>query len=192
MSADKRETVTRMLRAASAGDRAASHDLLPLVYEELRALARARLRHLPPGHTLQPTALVHEAYLRLVGGGDPDWEGCGHFFAAAARAMRDVLVEHARRRMAKKRGGGRKRIAMEEVEPILEPPPDDVLAVDEALQQLEAEDPRKGQVVNMLYFAGMTAEETALALGVSTGTVRREWRYVRAWLERELRRTNHR
>jgi RNA polymerase sigma factor (TIGR02999 family) len=176
-----------MLHAAVAGDPTATRDLLPLVYEELRTLARARLQKVPPGQTLQPTALVHEAFLRLVDSAQVNWDGRGHFFAAAAQAMRDILVEQARRKMAKKRGGGRPRVPLEEAEPVFEPPPDDVLAIDEALKRLEEEDPRKGHVVNMRYFAGMTAAETATALGISVGTVNREWRYVRAWLERELR-----
>jgi RNA polymerase sigma factor (TIGR02999 family) len=165
----------------------ASDDLLPLVYEQLRNLAQARLRRLPPGHTLQPTALVHEAYLRLVAAEDPHWDGRRHFFGAAAQAMRDILVEHARRKSTQKRGGDRHRVPLEQAELTFEPPPDDVLAVDEALKQLEREDPRKGKIVNMRYFAGMTAAETADALGISVGTVHREWRYIRAWLERELR-----
>ncbi|MGD8452373.1 MAG: ECF-type sigma factor [Phycisphaerae bacterium] len=187
MATDERRTATRLLEAVTAGDPSASRDLLPLVYEELRTLARARLRHIPPGQTLQPTALVHEAYLRLIHRNDPSWDGRGHFFAAAARAMRDILVEYARRKMARKRGGGRHRVALEEVEPAFVPPAEDVLAVDEALKRLEQDDPRKGQIVNMRYYAGMTAAETAAALGISVGTVGREWRYVRAWLERELR-----
>ncbi|MBU0640424.1 MAG: sigma-70 family RNA polymerase sigma factor [Planctomycetes bacterium] len=186
MSADTHESVTRLLRAAADGEPEAAKDLLPLVYEELRTLARARLRRQAPGQTLQPTALVHEAYLRLVGNDDPGWDGRGHFFAAAARSMRDILVEHARRKMAQKRGGGRRRIAADQAEPVFEPPSEDVLAVDEAVRQLERDDPRKGQIVNLRYFARLTTAETASALGVSVGTVEREWRYIRAWLQREL------
>lgn len=164
----------------------AAQDLLPRVYDELRNLARARLRKVPPGGTLQATALVHEAYLRVVGDHDPGWDGCGHFFAAAARAMRDILVEYARRKAARKRGGDRRRVACEQAEPVFVPPSDDILAVDEAVKRLEADDPRKGQIVNMRYFARLTTAETAQALGVSVGTVEREWRYIRAWLQREL------
>jgi RNA polymerase sigma factor (TIGR02999 family) len=178
--------VTRALRAVVRGDRRAAEDLLPLVYDELRTLARARLKKIPPGQTLQPTALVHEAYLRVVGNEDPGWDGRGHFFAAAAQAMRDILVEHARRKMAKKRGGDRQRVAAEQAEPTFEPPSEDVLAIDEAVKRLEQDDPRKGQIVNLRYFARLTTAETAEALGVSVGTVEREWRYIRAWLQREL------
>ena len=186
MSAGDRESVTRVLRAVIDGDPRAAHDLLPLVYDELRTLARARLRKVPPGQTLQPTALVHEAYMRLVGDLDPGWDGRGHFFASAARAMRDILVEQARRKSARKRGGDRKRVNADQVEPAIEPPGDDVLAVHEAVQRLERDDPRKGEIVNLRYFARLTNEETAEALGVSVGTVEREWRYIRAWLQRAL------
>jgi RNA polymerase sigma factor (TIGR02999 family) len=186
MAAEDRKPVTRTLRAAVDGDPRAARDLLPLVYEELRTLARARLRKTPPGQTLQPTALVHEAYLRVIGSEDPGWDGRGHFFAAAARAMRDILVEQARRKMALKRGGDRHRVAIERAEPSIAPPSDDVLAVDEAVKRLEQDDPRKGEIVNLRYFARLTTAETAAALGVSVGTVEREWRYIRAWLQREL------
>jgi RNA polymerase sigma factor (TIGR02999 family) len=189
MPAEELKPVTRALHAAVHGDPRAAEDLLPLVYDELRTLARARLRKVPPGQTLQPTALVHEAYLRVVGNQDPGWDGRGHFFAAAARAMRDILVEHARRKMAKKRGGDRHRVPADQAEPALEPPSEDVLAVDEAVKRLEQDDPRKGQIVNLRYFARLTTAETADALGVSIGTIEREWRYIRAWLQREL--TDH-
>ena len=186
MPAKDRQPVTRVLHAAVQGDPKAAQDLLPLVYDELRTLARARLRMVPPGQTLQPTALVHEAYLRVVGSEDPGWDGRGHFFAAAAQAMRDILVEQARRKAAKKRGGDRQRVASEQAEPVFEPPSDDVLAIDEAVRRLEQDDPRKGQIVNLRYFAKLTSAETAEALGVSVGTIEREWRYIRAYLQREL------
>lgn len=157
-----------------------------MVYDELRSLARARLRKLMPGQTLQPTALVHEAFLRLVGKEDPGWDGRGHFFAAAARAMRQIVVEQARRKMALKRGGDRHRMASEQAVPVVEPPSDEIIAVDEAVKRLERDDPRKGQIVNLRFFARLTTAETATALGVSVGTVEREWRYIRAWLRREL------
>ena len=176
-----------MLQAAASGDRTASADLLPLVYDELRALAKARLQREAPGQTLQPTALVHEAYLRLVGDEDPGWEGRGHFFAAAAQAMRRILVEKAREKMAMKRGGGWQRVAVEGDDVPIEPPSEEVLAIDEAIKRLEQEDPRKGQIVNLRCFAMMSTAETAAALGVSTETIRREWRYIRTWLECELR-----
>ena len=187
MTRDDDKPVTQVLQAAMEGDLEAARNLLPMVYDELRKLARARLRVLPPGQTLQPTALVHEAYIRLVGKQDPGWDGRGHFFAAAAQAMRNSLVEQARRKMARKRGGGKRRIDIDEAEPAFAPPSGDVLAVDEAVKRLEEDDPRKGQIVNLRYFARLTAAETAEALGISVATVGREWRYIRAWLERELR-----
>jgi len=186
MSTEESKSVAPLLRAIGEGDAHAAEDLLPLVYDELRVLARARLRHEAPGQTLQPTALVHEAYVRLVGDEDPGWHGQGHFFAAAARAMRQILVEQARRKGALKRGGDRLRVSLEGTEPMLEPPPDEVLAVHEALERLEGDDPRKGTIVNLLFFARMTVAETAKAVGVSVGTVVREWRYIRTWLEAEL------
>ncbi len=187
MSARDQKADTRiLLDAASRGDSEAARDLLPLVYDELRALARVRLKQELPGQTLQPTALVHEAYLRVVGRDDPGWDSRGHFFAAAARAMRQILVEQARRKTAQKRGGDHRRVFSQWVDLAVEPPPEVVLAVDEALQHLEQDDPRKGQIVNLRYFARMTSMETAEALGVSVGTIEREWRYIRAWLHREL------
>jgi len=187
VSSDRDDRLSEALRSAVEGDRDAAGDLLPLVYDELKALARARLRALPPGQTLQPTALVHEAYLRVAGLRDPGWDGRRHFFFAAARAMRDILVEDARRKGALKRGRGYERVSLEGDVLAIEPPSDDVLAVDEAVRRLEADDPRKGQIVNLRYFARLTTEETAAALGVSPTTVRREWRFIRAWLETELR-----
>lgn len=186
MPEESGKPITRILQAAMDGDAKAADDLLPLVYDALRSLAKSRLKKLPPGQTLQPTALVHEAYLRLVGSEDPGWEGRGHFFAAASQAMRDIIVEQARRKMALKRGGGHQRVNEEQIEPWISPPSEDVLAVDEAVKQLEKEDPRKGQIVNLRYFARMTTAETAKALGISIGTVEREWRYIRAWLEMQL------
>jgi RNA polymerase sigma factor (TIGR02999 family) len=178
--------VTRILQQVKEGDRQAAEQLLPVVYDELRSLARARLGRLPPGQTLQPTALVHEAYLRLIGDEDPGWDGRGHFFAAAAQAMRQILVDQARRKGAAKHGGDHRRVSGEELEPVFEPPSDELLAVDEAVKRLEQIDPRKGQIVNLRYFARMTTAETAAILGISVGTVGREWRYIRAWLECEL------
>ncbi|MHC4695265.1 MAG: ECF-type sigma factor [Planctomycetota bacterium] len=177
--------VTIVLQDAAGGDEKAARDWLPLVYEELRSLARARLRKIPPGQTLQATALVHDAYLRIVGE-DSRWDSRGHFLAAAACAMRDILVEQARRKSAVKRGGDRRRIHSDQIEATVEPPSEEVLAIEEAIQRLEKEDPRKGQIVNMRYFARMTTAETAAALGISIATVGREWRYIRTWLEREL------
>jgi RNA polymerase sigma factor (TIGR02999 family) len=187
MPAQEDKPITRILKAAAKGDPEAAKDLLPLVYNKLRSLARAKLRSLPPGQTLQPTALVHEAYINLVGKEDPGWDSKGHFFGAAARAMRDILVDQARRKGALKRGGDQVRISMDEAEPAFEAPSADILAVDEAVKLLEKEDPRKGQIVNLRYFARMSTAETAAALGISVATVGREWRYIRAWLVKELK-----
>jgi RNA polymerase sigma factor (TIGR02999 family) len=166
--------VTQILNAAAGGDSDAARHLLPLVYGELRKLAEARLAKTPPGNTLQPTALVHEAYLRLIGSGDPGWQGRNHFFGAAARAMRDILVEQARRKARIKHGGGRARLELDDVQLVVEPDPQEVLAVDEALAKLEKEDPRTAQVVILRYFGGLTEPETAAILDVSESTVVRE------------------
>jgi RNA polymerase sigma factor (TIGR02999 family) len=186
MTTNDVERMQRALEAATQGDRQAAGELLPLVYHQLRNLARKRLGRLPPGQTLEPTALVHEAYLRVAGDRDPGWDGKGHFFGAAARAMREILVENARRKGAAVHGGDRRRVDIEGAEPAIEPPPRDVLAVDEAVARLEAVDPIKGQIVNCRFFARLTTDETAAALGLTPITVRREWRYIRAWLQRQL------
>jgi len=178
--------LTQTLYAASRGDRQAAAELLPLVYDELRKLARSRIGHVPPGNTLQPTALVHEAYMRLVGDQDPGWEGRGHFFAAAAEAMRQVLVDQARRKKRLKRGGDKKRIDVEDFEVPLATPAEDILAVDEAIERLKADDPRKAQIVVLRFFAGLTREETASAMGLSVATIDREWRFIVARLYKEL------
>jgi RNA polymerase sigma factor (TIGR02999 family) len=161
-------------------------ELLPVVYEELRRLAAALSARLPPGQTLQPTALVHEAYLRLVGEQDPGWNGRRHFFGAAARAMRIILVEQARRKGAHKRGGGGRRVELTEGLAVIEPPADDLLAVDEAIQQLQLEKPHLAEIAMLRYFAGLSADETAAVLGMSASTLAREWRFARAWLVRRL------
>ena len=176
-----------MLTRADGGDPRAAEELLPLVYDELRRLARARLARQPAGTTLQPTALVHEAYLRLVGANDPGWNSRGHFFAAAAIAMRRILVERARRKGRLRHGGRQRRVAIAAAEPCEEPRSDDLLAINEALTRLEVDDPRKGQIVNLRYFAGLSASEVAAALGISLSTVEREWRYCRRWLFTQLR-----
>ena len=189
MSEDTSREATRFLRAAAAGDDQAARELFPLVYRELHRLARSRMAHLAPGQTLQPTALVHEAYMRLIEKEDKSWDGHGHFLAAAARAMRDILVESARRKASLKRGGERRREEFNEEELAIEVPggrSEDLVALDDALRKLEADDPRKGEVVNLRYFAGLTAEETAAALDVSVSTVEREWRYVKSWLFQQL------
>jgi RNA polymerase sigma factor (TIGR02999 family) len=178
--------VTLLLNAASAGDPKASAELLPLVYEELRRLARARLGAEAPGQTLQPTALVHEAYLRLVGDADLQWNSRGHFFGAAALAMRRILVERARHRKRIKHGGGRRRVELKDDAMVAEPPPDDLLALDEALDKLAALDDRKYRVVMLRYFAGLSIEEAAAALEISPATVKTDWSFSRAWLHRAL------
>jgi RNA polymerase sigma factor (TIGR02999 family) len=184
MSDDSR--VSEVLQAAQAGDHQAAAELLPLVYAELHTLARARLARQAPGQTLQATALVHEAYLRIAGGSQVTWEGRQHFFFAAARAMRDILVEQARRKASHKQGGGRRRKELDEACAVLEPPPDDVLAVHDALAELEARDPLKAQIVMLRYFTGLTTEETAAILGIAERTLDRHWRYIRAWLMKRL------
>lgn len=186
MAATPNIQVTQILMAASAGDRVAAEQLLPLVYDELRALARARLRNVPPGNTLQPTALVHEAYIRAVGDADPKWDGRGHFFAAAARAMRNILVDQARRKAAIKHGGGAVRADMTPDLLPIDTPAADMIALDEALERLDRQDPRKAQVVMLRFFAGLTSEQCAEVMGVSTPTVERDWRFARSWLAREL------
>jgi RNA polymerase sigma factor (TIGR02999 family) len=176
--------VTRLLEAANRGDKRAAGELLPLVYDELRKLAASRVAREKPGQTLSATALVHEAYLRLVGG--QQFDGRGHFFAAAAEAIRRLLVEQARRRQAAKRGGQGER---EELDPdrIAVPADDDeLLALHEALDRLGARDPQKAELVKFRYFAGFTADQAAAALGISPSTADRHWNYARAWLRREM------
>jgi RNA polymerase sigma factor (TIGR02999 family) len=178
--------VTRLLDAAAAGDPRAAADLLPLVYDELRKLAAARMAAEPADHTLQPTALVHEAYLRLVGGGDRGWDGRGHFFAAAAEAMRRIVVEAARRRARLRHGGGHERVDVELTDLPTRLPPDDLIALDDALAGLERLDPRKARLVTLRYFAGLTIEQAAEALGISRVTAHRYWTFARAWLHRQM------
>ena len=180
-------SLTQILQAAGKGDAAAAERLWPLVYEELRALAHAKMSRQAPGHTLQTTALVNEAYLKLVGSNDPGWEGRGHFFGAAAQAMRQILVDQARKKARPKHGGDRQRSDLDEVSATIEPPTDDVLALDEALRELEQFDSRKSRLVMLRYFAGLTMEDTAQALGVSVPTVERDWRFVKVWLYDRLR-----
>lgn len=176
------QPLTQVLRAASAGDTRAAAELLPLVYVELRKLAAARMARTPPGNTLQPTALVHEVYLRLVGEADPGWQSRAHFFGAAARSMRQILIDQARRKLAVKHGGDRQRVDPHEVELAIEGPKEDLIALDAAITQLEAEDARKGTIVNLRYFVGLSVEETAEAMGLSVGTIEREWRFIKRWL----------
>jgi RNA polymerase sigma factor (TIGR02999 family) len=176
--------VTQLLVAIGRGDEQATAELLPLVYEELRRLAHARMAQERREHTLQATALVHEAYLRLIGDADPGWNGRGHFFAAAAEAMRRILIEHARAKLARKRGGQHQRVELEDIPPIIGPCEnlDDLLELDAALERLAQEDPAKAELVKLLYFAGLNLEEVAAAQGISRTTAYRRWLYARAWL----------
>jgi RNA polymerase sigma factor (TIGR02999 family) len=176
--------VTRILKAIEQGDSTAAEQLLPLVYDELRKLAAQKLAQEKPGQTLQATALVHEAYVRLVVGGPPqDWDGRGHFFAAAAEAMRRILIDRARHKQSSKAGGDRRRLDLDNIELVMEEVNDDrLLALDEALRQLGAEDPRKADLVKLRFFAGLTAEQAAASLGVSTSTAEKDWAYARSWL----------
>lgn len=178
--------VTRILRAIDHGDAGASERLLPLVYAELRTLAQARLANERPGQTLQPTALVHEAYLRLIGDEAPPWNSRGHFFGAAAEAMRRILIERARAKGAIKRGGDWRRIDVELADLSLDAPPDGLLELDEALERFKAESPEKARLVELRFFAGLTIEEAAAALGISTASATRCWSYARAWLYQDL------
>jgi RNA polymerase sigma factor (TIGR02999 family) len=177
--------VTRLLEAANRGDRRAAADLLPVVYDELRKLAAAKLAREPAGLTLDATALVHEAYLRLVG--DQQFDGRAHFLAAAAEAMRRILIDLARRKLTEKHGGDRRRLDLDAVEPIGPTRADDLLALDEALTRLAAEDPVKARLVTLRYFAGLSVQEAADALGLSRATADRYWAYARTWLYCELR-----
>ena len=186
MPANPAQPVTELLQAAQAGEPGAAERLLAVVYEQLHRLARARMAQLPPGQTLQPTALVHEAYLRLTDKTDVAWESRKHFFFAAARAMRDILVEQARRKAGPARGGGRHRQELDEACAVLQPPTENLLAVHEALEELEKQDPAKAQIVLLRYFSGLTTAETAEVLGMAQRTLDREWRYTRAWLLKQL------
>jgi RNA polymerase sigma factor (TIGR02999 family) len=181
--------VTQILHAIKNGDPTASNQLLPLVYDEMRKLAAQRLARETPGQTLQPTALVHEAYLRLVGDGEEKrWDSRGHFFAAAAEAMRRILVDHARRKQSQKRGGGVEHEELNESTLVLAAPPDELLAVHEALDKLAREEATAAELVKLRYFVGMTMEEAAAALELAPRTAERLWTYARVWLRREIRR----
>jgi RNA polymerase sigma factor (TIGR02999 family) len=189
MSTPPPQDVTQLLSAMAAGDAHASDELLPLVYDELRRLARSQMARESAGLTLQPTALVHEAYLRLVrseGGRDPKWEGRGHFFASAALAMRRILVERARGHARLKRGGDRAREALHDGIAAVESDDVDLLALDEALKRLEVHNPRASQVVMLRYFAGLDIDTAAAAMNLGPTTIKAEWNYAKAWLHREM------
>jgi RNA polymerase sigma factor (TIGR02999 family) len=185
--------VTHILNAIERGEAKATDELLPLVYEELRILAAQKLSHEPPGQTLQATALVHEVYLRLVGEEGHSWDSRGHFFAAAAEAMRRILVDNARRKKTQKKGGDCRRVDLAASEPIAVETQDlaslhcdDLLVLDQALEKLSHKDEIKANVVKLRYFAGLTIEQTACSLGISPATAKRYWTYARAWLIREM------
>jgi RNA polymerase sigma factor (TIGR02999 family) len=178
--------VTRILTAIEQGKAKAVDELLAAVYEELRLLAAQKLSRERPGQTLQATALVHEAYIRLVGAEARNWSGRGHFFAAAAEAMRRILIENARRKQRLKQGGGRQRLGLDGADIAVEGPPTDILALDEALAKLAEEDPVKADLVKLRYFAGLTIEQTARILDISRATADRYWSYARAWLFHEI------
>ena len=178
--------VTRILTAIEQGDARAADELLPLVYEELRRLAAQKMSQERPGQTLQATALVHEAYIRLVGSEARDWSGRTHFFAAAAEAMRRILIENARRKQRLKHGGARQKVDLDNVSIVFEGPSNDIVALDEALAKLALEDPVKADLVKLRYFAGLTIEQAAGILDISRATADRYWSYSRAWLFDEI------
>ena len=181
--------VTFILDRVQQGDAKAAEELLPLVYEELRKLAAAKMAHEKPGHTLQATALVHEAWLRLANGSAPQYENRAHFFGAAAEAMRRILIERARRRLAIKRGAGAEQVDVDEME-IASPIADDaaLIALNDALEKFSSVDGRKAELVKLRYFVGMSFEETSVAMGIAVPTAKQWWAYARAWLSVEMRR----
>jgi RNA polymerase sigma factor (TIGR02999 family) len=180
--------VTQILSQIERGDPSGTAHLLPLIYDELRKLAAAKLAREKPGQTLEATALVHEAYVRLVGSTNQRWDGRGHFFAAAAEAMRRILVENARHKQSQRAGGEWQRVGLSHVEAISPQSEVDVLALSEALDNLEAKDARKAALVKLRYFAGLTIQEAAAALGISTATADNDWAYAKSWLKLELSR----
>lgn len=178
--------VTRILQSVTAGDAQAAGELLPLVYEELRKLAAAKMANEPPNQTLQPTALVHEAWLRLTGNENIKWDGRAHFFGAAAEAMRRILIDNARRKRARRHGGGQQRLDIADLDLATPAKDDELLAMDEALEKFIAVDKPKAELVKLRYFAGLTIEEAALILGISLPTAKRWWAYARAWLFHQI------
>jgi RNA polymerase sigma factor (TIGR02999 family) len=180
--------VTRILQSIEHGDPKAAEELLPLVYEELRKLAAHSMAQEAAGHTLQPTALVHEAWLRLVGGPGQDWNGRNHFFMAAAQAMRRILIERARQKARLKRGGDQQRVPLQELELAAHADSETLLLVDEAMQRLANVDPAKARLVELRFFTGLSLEEAAQVLGVAAPTAKRHWTYARAWLLQEIER----
>jgi RNA polymerase sigma factor (TIGR02999 family) len=189
MTAFSPNEVTQLLLDWSEGDKAALDRLMPLVYDELRRLARYYMRRERPGHTMQTTALVNEAYLRLIDQKSVRWQNRAHFFGIASQMMRRILVDHARSRHYAKRGGGAEKVSLDEAMIVSEERASDVVALDDALKSLEAIDQRKSQIVEMRFFGGLSIEETAEVLGVSPGTVMRDWTLAKAWLHREIDKT---
>ena len=184
--------VTRLIDDVAAGDPQAAAKLLPLVYDELRRLAAARMAEEKPGQTLQATALVHEAYVRLVGVETPHgWDGRGHFFAAAAEAMRRILIDRVRHKNTRKAGGGHRRVDLDDLDPALDKPNPELLLLDDALRELEQRHPRKAEVVKLRFFAGLTTAQAAEALGVSTSTAENDWAYARSWLRLRMGEPDH-
>ena len=186
MSDSEPSDITRLLEAAGAGDPRAAQELLPLVYDQLRRAAQLQMAGERPDHTLQATALVHEAYLRLVGSHQTTFENRAHFYVAAAEAMRRILIEHARKRARVKRGGDRKRISLSAAYLADKACPEEIVSVNEAIRRLEKRDRRMAEIVRLRFFAGFSVDETARALGLSGRSVRREWALARAWLHRDL------
>ncbi len=178
--------VTRILTAIEQGDARAADELLPLVYQELRHLAAQRMKKEKPGQTLQATALVHEAYIRLVGTESQDWSSRAHFFGAAAEAMRRILIENARRKKRLRHGGDRRRVDLDEVDLAIEGPSDELIALDEALEKLAEEDKVSAELIKLRFFAGLTMEQAAELLGIGRRTADRNWAYARAWLYKEV------
>ncbi len=183
---ERSHEITRLINRAASGDDAAAREVFPAIYGELRGLASAKLSHFPPGGTLHTTALVHEAYLRVVDRNPAGWEGSRHFYFTAARAMRDILVEDARRKASRKHGGDQKRVDLDDAPWIYDKTPEDVLALDAALSKLEKEDEEGHRVVFLHFYTGLTFPEIADLIGASLRAVERKWRFVRAWLAREL------
>ncbi len=182
--------VTRILAAIEGGDARAVDELLPVVYDELRRLAAWKLSRERPGQTLQATALVHEAYLRLVGAEEQHWSSRGHFFSAAAEAMRRILIENARHKKSLKYGGGHQRVGIDDAQLAIEVPSDELIALDEGLEKLSKEDKESAELIKLRFFAGLTMEQAADILGISRRTADRTWAYARAWLYREITRAN--
>ncbi len=182
--------ITQLLHAVERGDRHASEELLPLVYQDLRRQAAAQMARERPGQTLQPTALLHEAWLRVTGNGQPHWQNRAHFFGAAAEAMRRILVENARRKARLKRGGGQVRVDIDGIELAAATPDEKILLINDALDRLHLEDPEKARVVVMKFFGGRTNQEVAEALAVTERTVERHWAYAKAWLFQSIRAQN--